>query len=114
MMLQMDRMIADGRALGSIPFELLRPQVQALAATARLGWNPYLHNPKLRNRLGRVSSPTIVVRGTQDTLVPAAHSQSYAEEIRGAKLIEVPNAAHLISVERPAELATIANDFLAQ
>ena len=46
---------------------------------------PYLHNPKLRNRLGRVSSPTIIVRGAQDTLVPAAHSQSYAEEIKGAK-----------------------------
>ncbi len=114
LMLQMDRMLADGRALASIPFELVRPQVQALAATARLAWNPYLHNPKLRNRLGRVSSPTIIVRGAQDTLVPAAHSQSYAEEIKGAKLIEVQNAAHLISVERPAELAAIANDFLTQ
>jgi len=34
---------------GEIPFDLIRPVIQALAATAKLGWNPYLHNPKLRD-----------------------------------------------------------------
>ena len=112
MMRQVDRTLADSAALSAIPFDLIRPQLQALAATARLAWNPYLHNPKLRPRLGRISVPTLVVRGAQDTLIPAAHAQTYADEITGAKLQQVPNAAHLISVERPAELATIVNDFL--
>lgn len=98
--------------LTAIPFELIKPRLKALAATARLGWNPYLQNPKLRKRLRRVSSPTMVVRGAQDTLIPAAHAQTYAKEIPDAKLVEVPNAAHLISVERPMELVAIVNDFL--
>lgn len=112
MMRQMDRTMADSAALSTIPFELIRPQLQAMAATARLAWNPYLHNPKLRERLGRINSPTIVVRGAQDTLIPAAHAQTYAMEIPGANLLEVPNTAHLISVERPEQLAAIVNDFL--
>ncbi|MCH8901367.1 MAG: alpha/beta fold hydrolase [Chloroflexi bacterium] len=113
MMRQVDRTLADSVALSAIPFELIRPQLQALAATARLAWNPYLHNPKLRPRLERISVPTLVVRGAHDTLIPAAHAQAYVDEIAGAKLQVVPNAAHLISVERPAELAAIVNDFLA-
>ena len=114
MMRQMDRTMADSAALSAIPFELIKPQLKAMAATARLAWNPYLHNPKLRKRLGRISSPTMVVRGAQDTLIPAAHAQTYAKEIPDAKLVEVLNAAHLISVERPTELAAIVNDFLGR
>ena len=48
---------------GEIPFEIIRPMIQAQAATAKLGWNPYLHNPKLRGRLGRISAPALVVHG---------------------------------------------------
>ena len=32
---------------GDIPFDLIRPVIQSQAATAKLGWKPYLHNPKL-------------------------------------------------------------------
>ncbi|MEX0785894.1 MAG: alpha/beta hydrolase [Dehalococcoidia bacterium] len=103
---------AGGSAL-AIPFDLLKPQLQTMAATARLAWDPYLHNPKLRKRLHRITAPTLVIRGKEDTLIPAAHAQAYAREIPGAKLVEMPNAAHLIAVERPDELAELVIDFLS-
>jgi pimeloyl-ACP methyl ester carboxylesterase len=90
-----------------LSFEVLKPTFQALAATARLGWDPYLHNPRLRKRLHRITVPTLVVRGAQDTLVPPAHAQAYADAIPGARLAEVEGAAHLLPLDQPDELARL-------
>jgi pimeloyl-ACP methyl ester carboxylesterase len=94
------------------PFELVRPTLQSLAATAKVGWNPYLHNPKLRRRLHRVAAPTLVVHGAQDRLIPRAHSQAYAEGIQGAQLVDVEGAGHLLPLEKPAELAALVRDHI--
>lgn len=94
-----------------ITFEMVAPQYQMLAAVARLGWDPYLHDPKLRKRLHRVKAPTLVVRGAQDTLVPAAHAETYSAEISGARLEVVEGAAHLLPIEKPAELAALVAAF---
>ena len=46
-------------------------------ATARrlalLVWEPYMHNPKLRHRLHRVTAPTLFLRGESDGLVSAEY-----------------------------------------
>ena len=97
----------------AIDFEMIKPMFQTMAATARLGWDPYLHDPKLRKRLYRVTAPTLVVRGGQDTLIPEAHAQAFAAEIPGARLVEVDGAAHLLPLEKPSELAALVRDFLA-
>ncbi|MER3452248.1 MAG: alpha/beta hydrolase [Acidimicrobiia bacterium] len=96
-----------------IPFELVRPVLQSLAATARIGWNPYLHNPKLPGRLHRITNAVLLVRAAMDRLVPAAHVARYAELLPNAQVIEVPDAGHLVPLERPGELAAIVRDFLA-
>jgi pimeloyl-ACP methyl ester carboxylesterase len=96
-----------------IPLEAVVPMVQALAATARLGWDPYLHNPKLRARLRRITAPTLVVAGAQDGLVPAIYAETFADEIPGAKLAVVDGAAHWLPFEKPDELAALVRDFLA-
>jgi pimeloyl-ACP methyl ester carboxylesterase len=110
-MAQMMRMLSDMRG-SDVPFDVVRPLYQTMSATARLGWDPYLHNPKLSKRLHRVAAPTLVVRGTQDTLVPAAHAEAFASAIPGARLVEVEDAAHLLAIERPHELARLVRDFL--
>jgi len=96
----------------TIPFEVLKPFYQTMSATARLGWDPYLHDPKLRKRLHRVTAPTLVVHGKQDTLIPRAHAETYAAEIPGARLVEVDGAAHLLAIEKPAELADLIGQHL--
>jgi pimeloyl-ACP methyl ester carboxylesterase len=93
-----------------VTFELIKPYYQTMAATARLAWDPYLHDPKLRKRLHRVTAPTLVVRGKQDTLIPRAHAETYVAEIPGARLVEVDGAAHLLAIEKPAELAALVRD----
>jgi len=94
----------------AVPFELLRPMLQAQAATAKLGWRPYLHDPKLPGRLGRIAAPTLVVHGVRDGIVPAAHARAYAEAIPDARLVELDHAAHLAVLERPVELAALVRE----
>jgi pimeloyl-ACP methyl ester carboxylesterase len=108
-MAQMMHAMADV-SMDEIPFEMIKPYYQTMSATARLAWDPYLHDPKLRKRLHRITAPTLVVRGAQDTLIPPAHAEAYAAEIPGARLVEVPGAAHLLAIEKPAELAGLVRD----
>jgi pimeloyl-ACP methyl ester carboxylesterase len=95
-----------------IPIELVLPMWKALGATARLGWDPYLHDPKLRGRLRRITAPTLVVAGAEDGLVPRAHAETYAAEIPTARLAVIEDCAHWLPFERPDELATLTRDFL--
>jgi pimeloyl-ACP methyl ester carboxylesterase len=98
----------------TVSFEMIKPYYQTMAATARLAWDPYLHDPKLRKRLHRVTAPTLVVRGAQDTLIPAEHAATYAAEIPGARLTEVAGAAHLLALEKPAELAALVREHVGR
>jgi pimeloyl-ACP methyl ester carboxylesterase len=109
MMSQMELM-AGGEA--EVPFEVLRPMLQSMAATAKLAWDPYMHDPKLARRLYRVSSPTLIVRGAQDTLVPRAHAETYARGISNARLVEVDGAAHLLPMEKPDTLVELVGAHL--
>jgi pimeloyl-ACP methyl ester carboxylesterase len=116
-MAQMMHMLSEFRSdptrVAEIPFDAVRPMAQTMAATAKLGWDPYLHNPKLQRRLHRVSVPTLVVRADGDTLVPPAHAETYAAEIPDARLVVLPACAHLVPIEKPAELAEVVREHVA-
>jgi pimeloyl-ACP methyl ester carboxylesterase len=98
--------------LAEIPFELLRPTLQSLQATAKVAWNPYLHNPKLLRRLGRVTAPTLIVHGAEDRLIPAVHATTYASAIAGARLVEVRGGGHLVALEQPSVIADLIRSHL--
>jgi pimeloyl-ACP methyl ester carboxylesterase len=105
---QLMRLIEEsGRDPTSIPFDLVRPFIQAEAVTAKIGWNPYLHNPKLRGRLGRITAPTLVVHAVHDGIVPRAHAEAYVAGIPRSGLVDLDRAAHLAVIERPDELSEL-------
>ncbi len=108
----MDDFTGDVGRQVEIPIEMVLPMWKSMSATAKLGWDPYLHNPKLRGRLRRVTAPTLVVRGAQDGMVPAAHAEAYAAEIPDARLEVIDGAAHWLPFEKPGELATLVRDFV--
>lgn len=56
----------------------------------------------LRDRLGDISAPTLVVAGADDPSTPVDHAQALADGIPGARLTVVPAAAHLANVQFPA------------
>jgi pimeloyl-ACP methyl ester carboxylesterase len=90
----------------------LRENSQIMAQL--LGWKPYMHNPKLVHRLRRVKSPTLVVWGRQDGLVPLAHGEAYRSAISGAELKVIDRCGHSPQLERPAEFVALIEEFLAR
>jgi pimeloyl-ACP methyl ester carboxylesterase len=90
----------------------LRENSQIMAQL--LGWKPYMHNPKLAHRLRRVKSPTLVVWGKQDGLVPLAHGEAYRNAIKGAELKVIDRCGHAPQLERPAEFVALVEEFLTR
>jgi pimeloyl-ACP methyl ester carboxylesterase len=80
---------------------------------ARFSWAPYLSDPKLERRLGRITAPTLVVAPADDRLIPVAHARRYAALIGGADYAEVAECGHAMHVERPGEFAALVASFLA-
>ena len=65
--------------------------------TARTAWKPFLYSQTLPHLLGNVRVPTKVIRGSQDTVVPASVSEQYVELLGDAELVEIEGGHHLES-----------------
>lgn len=83
-------------------------------ALARYAWHPFMNDPKLERRLGRITVPTLVLAAADDQIVPRAHGERYAARIPGARLEVIENAGHAVFVEEPARVAEPALRFLEQ
>lgn len=55
----------------------------------------------LRPRLPAIEAPTLVLVGSDDVATPPARSREIADGIRGARLVEIADAAHLAALEQP-------------
>jgi pimeloyl-ACP methyl ester carboxylesterase len=81
---------------------------------ALLGWNPFMHNPKLRSRLWRIDVPALVVWGVSDRLVTPDYGRAYADAIPGARFAQIDGAGHYPYLEQPAEFTRTLEAFLSQ
>lgn len=79
---------------------------------ALLVWEPWMHNPKLKRRLHRVTSPALFVRGDADGLVSDAYLQGYAGLLPNARTRTIANAGHLPHLEQPQALHAAIAEFL--
>jgi len=59
----------------------------------------------------RIACPALVIAGTRDESTPPAMAEAIRNSISGAKLVTLPTA-HLSAVERPAEFASLAVEFI--
>jgi pimeloyl-ACP methyl ester carboxylesterase len=83
-----------------------------LTTLARLAWNPYLYDPKLQQRLPRVQTPTLLVWGENDTVLPVPHGDAFADLLPSATLTLLPACGHLVPLEQGEAFARLAVDFL--
>jgi 3-oxoadipate enol-lactonase len=67
----------------------------------------------LRDQLGRIAAPTLVISGAGDEATPPEHQELIAASIRGARLETIEPAAHLAAVEQPARVNELIADHLA-
>jgi pimeloyl-ACP methyl ester carboxylesterase len=83
-----------------------------LESFARFGWEPYLHNPKLKHLLYRVTAPTLILSGEQDGIASADYARGYAKLIAGARALTIADAAHYPHIERPDAVLHHVAEFL--
>jgi pimeloyl-ACP methyl ester carboxylesterase len=79
---------------------------------ALLAWEPYMHNPKLKHRLHRITSPTLFLRGDSDGLVSEEYLQAYARLVPKARTEIIRDAGHAPHLEQPEAFAAAALAFL--
>jgi pimeloyl-ACP methyl ester carboxylesterase len=63
-------------------------------------------------RLPQITTPTLVIHGTNDLVMPVGNGQILAERIPGAVLVELPGAGHLLFHEQPEDFADVVAAFL--
>jgi pimeloyl-ACP methyl ester carboxylesterase len=80
--------------------------------TALLVWEPYMQNPKLRNRLYRVRCPSLLLRGESDGLISSAYLEGYARLLPDARTATIAAAGHLPQIEQSDAFAASVLAFL--
>jgi pimeloyl-ACP methyl ester carboxylesterase len=81
--------------------------------TCRIAWKPYMHSLTLRHLLPGVRTPTLIVWGREDAVVPLNCGNLYQSAIPQARLAVVEACGHMVEMEKPAEFARLVLDFLA-
>ena len=75
--------------------------------TTRVTWKPYMHNAALPHLLPTVQTPTLLVWGSEDRIVPLEAGRMYEATLPNARLEVVDGAGHWLELERPDELAQL-------
>ncbi|GAB4581287.1 MAG: alpha/beta hydrolase [Anaerolineales bacterium] len=66
----------------------------------------------LHSILAQIIQPTIVIAGAQDQIVPLRYAQLLSKKITGATLRVLPDAGHLLMLEKPNDTADCLRAFL--
>jgi pimeloyl-ACP methyl ester carboxylesterase len=104
------------------PVAAFQKLLEGQEAMARLGWSPYLHDPKLPDRIRRYVFPaqgaarargrSLVVWGEHDAVLGMAHARAWGEML-GVEPEVLPGAGHLAAIEQPDVVADLVGRFLA-
>ncbi|MGH6689576.1 MAG: alpha/beta fold hydrolase, partial [Gammaproteobacteria bacterium] len=79
---------------------------------ARVLWKPYMRSHTLPALLGGITTPTLVVWGRQDAIIPLSVCDRYVRAIPGARAHVLDGCGHLAELERPEAFSRAVRDFL--
>jgi pimeloyl-ACP methyl ester carboxylesterase len=77
-------------------------------------WHPCLYNPQLKQWLGRIRVPTLVLWGDSDRIVTPEYGSAYAGLIPGARFSTIAEAGHHPELEQPERFAALVTAFLSE
>ncbi|HUO92730.1 MAG TPA: alpha/beta hydrolase [Rhizomicrobium sp.] len=60
----------------------------------------------LSSRLYRIKARTLLVWGDSDKVVAPAYAHAFKKAIAGSELVVIPEAGHLVNIEKPEQVAT--------
>lgn len=80
---------------------------------SRLCWNPYLHNLSLPYYLRKVSTPTLIVWGREDAIIPVECGELYQRALPNATLKVIDHCGHSPANEKPQAFLDVVTTFLS-
>ena len=83
--------------------------LQNAAAAAKFLWP--LPDKGLKKRIHRIKAPTLLVWGASDKLIDPVYAKLWLEKISGSRLVTLPEAGHMVLVERPDALVSAIAEF---
>lgn len=97
--------------------EAMREQVKAWIASAdpraiAAAQRAMAERPDSTDRLASIQVPTLVVVGDEDALSPPDEAARMASMLSHGRLVRIPHAGHLSSLENPAAFNHALRDFL--
>ncbi len=81
--------------------------------TFRIAWKPYMFSQTLPYLLGGVGTPTLIVWGRDDLIVPVECAELYAKALPNARVELLSQCGHFVEMEKPDELAKLVKEFVA-
>jgi pimeloyl-ACP methyl ester carboxylesterase len=64
------------------------------------------------DRLHNIRTPTLILHGQNDELVPPANAHLLAQHIKGSRLCLIPNASHVFTTDTPDQAVQLIAEFL--
>ncbi len=84
-----------------LPTEELARRQANMATMRILAGDPYMHDPTLLGRLGKIQVPSLLLWGESDRIVTPAYGAAYADAFGDGRLEVIPKAGHLPQIEQP-------------
>src|SRR5205807_3386530 len=69
--------------------------------TSRIAYKPYMFDQTMPHLIRGVRTPTLIVWGKDDRIVPLECGELYRDAIVGARLETIAGAGHFVEVEKP-------------
>jgi pimeloyl-ACP methyl ester carboxylesterase len=87
--------------------ETITPEVRAKQMSAVANW------PGIYDQLSSIQTPTLILAGTADEVVPPGNALLLAEQIPGSWLVRFRDGGHGMMFQFPEQLAVVVQTFLA-
>src|SRR5436853_3707758 len=96
-----DQKLAEQRLAEPVTPESLDIALKNRHTTARLAWEPRLHDPFLPKWLDRIGRPVKIIWGAQDRILPVAFAHQFKRFLPHAELHIMEHAGPLPQLEKP-------------
>lgn len=97
-----------------LPCALVAEQVKGAGKPGFMAATEAVLSYPIRDRLGEVACPTLIVWGTRDRLVPVRDATEYEELIADARKVVYQRTGHVPQLERPARFNADLREFLGE
>lgn len=110
----LERWFTEGfRVRSTETLEWAESMLLATPAEGYAGCCEAIRDMDLRDRLGEIQAPTLVIAGADDEAIALDHAELIRDSITDSHLVVVEEAAHLANVEQPDSITRPILDHLS-